>query len=376
MFRLLLILPLLLAACSRNKADPEEIASIFARHSYAAADPASVKRAVASGKPALLRAVDPYAVILPPGTRLISDYPDYLIKASAGVMLWRAAAGLEIVNVFPGSPAAAAGLEAGDTLSGLDGKDCAAMRPENVNLALYGESGGTVAFKAVKKNGAALSGQLKRAQSSFPTVWGVMLPGERAGYLRISYFAASSAEAVKKKLEAFTAAEVRGVVIDLRHNDGGSLDALADTLALFAPGGKPVFKAVSLRPGYVKEFAAPKAGPFRGMKLAILTDSGTASRAEIFAAVLREWGGAFTAGGATAGNVSVTKNFKLKNGGALRLAVARLVTPAGTDLDGKGLAPDLAVDDPLEGDLAFAADYPPPLASADPVLQAALKKLK
>jgi carboxyl-terminal processing protease len=366
---------LLMAACSRNSADPDEVAAVFARHSFAPADPAAVKRAAASGKAELLRSIDPYAAILPPGGRVESDYPGHL-KASAGLTLWRIQAGLEVVTVFVPSPAAAAGLSAGDIIKKLGGADCTALTPQAADLALYGERGGVSDFEAVKKSGAPLSGQLKKDLTAMPSVWGFVIPGENAGYLRLSYFSENTAETVKKELEKLTAGGEKAVVLDLRHNYGGSLEALSATLALFASGPRVLFKAVSSRPGYSKDFAADKAGPFPGLKLALLTDNGTSSRAEIFAASLREAGRAFTAGGSTMGDVSVTKTFRLKRGGALRLTVARLVTPAGTDLEGKGLAPDVPVADPLEGDYAFSTDYPPPVASADPVLQAALQKLR
>jgi carboxyl-terminal processing protease len=375
-FFLSLVVPaLLLAGCSVHRADPEEVARIFAKHAYAEPDLAAVKRAAASGKAALLRSIDPYAAVLPPGLRPESDYPGQL-KASAGLTVWRVQGGLEVVKVLDASPAAAAGLAAGDQLLKLDGKACGAVNPEGADLALYGERGGEASFEAVRKGGTPLAGRLRKDLAAMPAAWGFMVPGEKIGYLRLAYFSSKTAAMVSKELTALTAAGAKTVVLDLRHNYGGSLDSLAETLALFFPQGKPLFRTVSRQPGYVKEFAAQKGGPFPALKLALLTDSATAARGEIFAASLKEEGRAFTAGGNTRGNVSITKIFRLKRGGALRLTVARLVTPAGTDLEGKGLAPDLPVEDPLEGDYAFVTDYPPPVASSDPVLAAAIKKLR
>ena len=375
MYRFLLLALIAAAGCSGNKADPEEVSKIFARHSCVEADPAVLRKAVESGKAALLRAIDPYAAVLPPGRRTEQDYPGAL-KASAGLVLWKTAAGLEAVEVYPGSPAAKAGIVPGDilkTLGGKAGQDLTA--PEAAGL-LSGRRGTEVQLDGEKKGGGPLSVTLKREIAGFPLVWGFLVPGEKTGYLRLASFSAKTPESVKKELEALTAAGARSVIIDLRHNYGGSLEALSETLALFAPGPKTLFKAVSRHPGYSSDFAAKKAGPFAGLKLALLTDSGTVSRAEIFAAALKEDGRAVTVGGYTAGNIAVTKTFRLSKGGALRLTVAKLVTPAGTDLSDKGLTPDLPVADPLDGEYAFTADFPPALASADPVILAALKKLK
>jgi carboxyl-terminal processing protease len=375
MYRFLLVLLVAAAGCSRNNADPEEVSKIFARHSYAEADPAAVSRAAASGKAALLRAIDPDAVIIPPGRRTEQDYPGVL-KASSGLSLWKTAAGLETVAVFPGSPAAAAGIAPGDVLKKLDGRPWQDLTAPELDGILAGRRGIEFTAEGEKKGGAPLTLTVKREISGFPLVWGFMVPGEKTGYLRLASFSAKTPEAVKKELETLAAAGARAVIIDLRHNYGGSLDALSETLALFAAGPKPLFKAVSRHPGYSSDFAAQRAGPFAGLKLALLTDNGTLSRAEVFAASLKEAGRAFTAGGFTAGNVAVTKTFRLNKGGKLRLTVAKLVTPAGTDLSDKGLAPDVPVEDPLDVEYAFAADFPPALASADPVIQAALKKLK
>lgn len=366
---------LFIAGCSRHKADPQEIADIFARHSCAEADPAVVMKAAGSGKAGLLRTIDPYAAILAGNRRPENDYP-ISQNAVSGLTLWKTAAGLEVVAVSSGSSAAAAGLAEGDTIKKLDGKDASGLVPEAVVKKISGRRGSAFAFEGEKKAGGQISGSVTLALGAMPAAWGFMVPGEKTAYLRLASFSEKTPEMARKTLDALVASGARAAVIDLRHSYGGSMESLSGTLALFAAGPKPLFKAVSRHPGYSREFAAKKAGPFAGLKLALLTDSATVSRAEIFAASLKEAGRAFTAGGTTAGNVAITKTFRLKKGGSLRLTVAKLATPAGADLSDKGVAPDVPVEDPLDGEYALTADFPPALASADPVIQAALKKLK
>jgi len=371
----LLIASVLVAAgCSRQGADPEELSRAFARHSYAAADPAAVKKAFEAGG-GELKTLDPHAEVIGPEQRILHDYP-VKAKAGAGLVLWRTPEGFSAVKVFAGSPADQAGLKDGDLVVKIGGKTAENAPPLDVLTALWGPKGGDFLYEAETKEGRALSGTLKRDFGGMPLVWGFLVPGTKIGYLRLVAFPDGTPARVKQELDALLHAGARSAVLDLRHNYGGSLDALAETLALFAPGPGTLFKAVSRHPGYSKDFTAAKAGPFAGLRLALLTNSHTISRAEVFAASLKEAGRAFTAGSGTAGDVSVTKTFRLSRGGALRLTVARLVTPAGTDLEGKGLAPDVPVEDPLDGEYAFSADFPPPLAGADPVLAAALKKLK
>ena len=375
MYRLLIASLLLAAGCYGDKADPEEIAKVFARHSFAADDPAAVKKAFGSGRASLIMPLDAYAAVLSPGERLVSDYP-VKTKAGAGLVLWRTPEGFSAVKVFDGSPAYQAGLRDGDLVVKLDGLNAENAPPASVLAALWGARGGEFRYEAETKEGRALAGTLKREFGGMPLVWSFMVPGSKTGYLRLASFSEGTPAQVKKELEALLRSGARAVIMDLRHSYGGPMGTLAQTLSLFAPGPGALFKAVSRHPGYCRDFAAPKAGPFAGLKLVLLTDSGTVSLAEVFAASLKEAGLAIVAGGNTAGNVSVTKTFRLSRGGALRITVARLVTPSGADLDGRGLAPDLPVADPLDGEYAFSADFPPALAGADPVIAEALKKLK
>lgn len=371
MYRFLIAALLLSAGCSRSGADPEELARIFLMHSHAEADPAAAAEAFRAGGDELAL-LDPHARVIGPGRRVMRDYP-VKTSAGAGLVLWRTAEGFLAVKVFQGSPAWEAGLRDGDLVVKLDGRTAADAPAPAVIQALYGERGGEFSFEAETREGRTLSGALKRSFGSLPLVWGFMVPGTDRAYVRLISFSGSAPARLKKELAALVKAGARSAVIDLRHNYGGSLEALAEALGLFAPRPGPVFRAVSRHKGYTKDFSAAAPGPFAGLKLVLLTDSGTVSKAEVFAASLKESGRAVTAGGKTPGDVSVTKTFKLSRGGALRLTVARLVTPGGLDLEGRGLPPDLPVKDPLDGEYAFAADFPPALAGADPVLAAALR---
>jgi len=371
MYRLLIAALLLAAGCSHDSADPEELAGIFLKHSYAEADAAAAQQAFREGGDALA-ALDAHAAVFGPGRRIMRDYP-VKTSAGAGLTLWRTKAGFVAVKVFSGSPAWEAGLRDGDLLVKIDGRTAADAAPADVMEALSGEKGGVFSFEAQTRDGRALSGALTRSFGAMPLAWGFMVPGTKYGYLRLISFSAGVPAQVKRELDALVKAGAQGAVLDLRHNYGGSLETLAETLGLFVARPGTLFRAVSRHQGYSKDFSAQKAGPYAGLKLVLLTDSGTVSRAEVFAASLREAGRAVTAGGKTPGDVSVTKTFRLSRGGSLRLTVARLVTPSGLDLEGKGLSPDIPVVDPLDGEYAFSASFPPALAGADPVLAAALK---
>lgn len=371
MYRLLIAALIFSAGCARNEADPEELSKIFLMHSFAAADPAAVGEAFRAGGEELAL-LDAHAALIGPGRRVMRDYP-VKTRAGAGLVLWRTGEGFLAVKVFAGSPAWEAGLRDGDLVVRIDGHTAADAPPAAVIAALSGDRGGEFSYEAETRGGRALAGTLKRDFGAVPLAWGFMVPGSNYAYLRLISFSAGAPARLRKELDALVKAGAKGAVIDLRHNYGGTLEALEEALGLFVARPGPVFRAVSRHEGYSKDFTAAKAGPFSGLKLVLLTDSGTVAKAEVFAASLKEAGRAVIVGGRTPGDVSVTKTFRLSRGGALRLTVARLVTPGGADLEGKGLAPDLPVKDPIDGEYAFSADFPPALAGADPVLAAALK---
>ena len=367
-----LFFPLLLfCACSKDTVDTPEIAAIFREHSYAECDPARLERGLNDSGLDALASFDPRAIFFHSGWRPELPRPGGG-KAGVGMVLWKAGGAALAVKVFPGSPADEAGIRAGDVISSVDGKAVSAMPDAVLGSALYGAPGGVFRFAGEKRSGGALNKSLRREFGGAPTVWGFNIPGTRKGYLRIISFSAKTSARIRCEMNDLLDGGASEIIIDLRHNYGGLLEELAASLELFAPGKGPVFRVVSRHPGYSRVYAAPGAGPFAGVKTVLLTDSGTLSRAEIFAAALREWRAAVIMGGASAGDVSVTRSFRLKDGGALRLTVARMLTAAGTDLEGAGLAPDMALDARPPGSQAPIGEFPPPVVSADPLLRRAV----
>ncbi|HNW44223.1 MAG TPA: S41 family peptidase [Elusimicrobiales bacterium] len=372
MYRFLFFsLALLVCGCKKAPSDPAEITWVFDRHSYAEYDLQRMEAGLARSGPPVLRSFDPYALFFPPSWRPAAS-PAAPGNANAGLVLWRQGAEAVAVRVFPRSPAETAGLKAGDVVAFLNGQAVAGLPENAIGSALYGSTGGAFAVKGTKRGGGAFEVTLKRDYGGMPTVWGFVIPGSKTGYLRIVNFAGKAAVRMKAEMNDLLDGGANRVIIDLRGNYGGSIDQLSSALALFAPRAGAVFKAVSRHAGYTKTFFADAPGPYAGLKVLLLTDSGTLSRAEIFAAALREWGGASVVGGATAGNISATRGFRLKSGAALRLTVARLLTPAGLDLDGKGLVPDVPAPCPPDVENGALREFPAAPASADQALLKAL----
>jgi carboxyl-terminal processing protease len=199
-----------------------------------------------------------------------------------------------------------------------------------------------------------------------------MIPGTKAGYMRAASFMTKASGRFKSSMNDLLDSGAKRIIIDLRGNKGGSLGELANVLGYFAPAAGTLYSSASRHAGYRKVFTTDGPGSFAGVKVVLLTDPDTVSRAEIFAATLREWGNAVIVGGTTAGNVAATRGFRLKSGAALRITVAKLQPPSGADLDGRGVEPDVKVAEATGGAAGGFTEYPPGLASFDPVIRKAL----
>lgn len=333
----LLLLFSALAACS-GKLPEQEVQKIFAGHSYYDYPPERVSAALKEGE-AGLAALDKRAAVLKERRPLKARPSEKNI--SSGLLLGERAGGLALLKVFAGSPAEAAGLRDGDAVLAVDG---AAPTPD----ALKSEIGRSTRFalRAQRAGGEPFEAAVTRTSFFFPQVFAFYDEPSRTAFLRLGlFYEGSSGEA----LAAAAAAAQRGaerLVIDLRDNPGGVPGEAAAVLKAFAAAPGPVLEVRSRHPGYSYLFAAEKRGPYAGLKLAALVNGGTAMAAEAFARALKETAGAVLVGEKTAGSVSVTRSFALGDGRGLRLTVARLFPPSGTDLEGAGAAPDYAVAGP------------------------------
>jgi carboxyl-terminal processing protease len=279
---------------------------------------------------------------------------------SAGIGVWlRMTDGRVVVaRVAPGSPAERAGIRVDDQLRAVDGRSTAGLSAPVVAAALRGAPGTVVAV--VTRRGTALRArQLVRAEIA-PA--GVAVDYETAGrggptVVRISIpaFTRGVGRQVRAAVnEADHAADAAGsgpagVVLDLRGNPGGLLDEAVETASAFLDGGAVV--SYTRRTGGSVRLDAVAAGDVR-VPLVVLVDGGTASAAEVVAGALQDRGRAVLVGSRTFGKGTVQEPRTLPDGSALELTVARYRTPAGRNLEGAGLEPDIQVAAGLPGPVA------------------------
>ena len=373
MRKIFFIFPLLsLLSCNSQKINPDEIVNIFKKHSYAETDFTALQRSLAGEGMLALAEIDPHAAIIDPKKRPERDYP-VPVSTGCGLLVFRKGGKTLAAKVFDGSNAFLAGIREGDTLLAIDGKEVSSLSDAQLNSLLFGSAGGGLTVKLEKKGGGASEVKLMRDFGFYPNVWGFVLPDADTGYIRIMTFSMKASAFLKKQLAAFKQSGVKELMIDVRHNSSGSLEELAGALGLFFEENKLLFKVASRHPGYTRDFAPHEAGAYAGMKIRILADSHTLSRAEIFAASLKETAGALIVGSVTAGDVSITKTFRLSDGRGLKLTVARMFPPSGLQLEGSGLTPDLETPEYGESE-GLGFDLPAVCLNVDPAFMKAVAK--
>jgi carboxyl-terminal processing protease len=191
-----------------------------------------------------------------------------------------------------------------------------------------------------------------------------MLPS-KVGYIQIYGFPENVAGQVKAGLDSLDRQGATAWVLDVRDNGGGSLDSVTQVASMFVPKGKLLYylyDANSQRTDYVADGSVRSRIP----PIAVLTNDGSGSGAEIFAAVLREQGVATLVGEKTAGCVGTGQMYSLPDGGGIQVTVAQLITGGGKILNRIGLQPDVASSMTVQ-DLT---------AGKDPQLQQAVQTLR
>jgi carboxyl-terminal processing protease len=278
-----------------------------------------------------------------------------------------------VISPLDGSPAMHAGIRAGDRIVAVDGKAIESAALADSVARIRGEPGTIVKLSIGRKSAAApLELAIERAMVSVHSVSYEMLePGY--GYLRISQFSETTGADTDQALGALqqlSAGRLRGIVLDLRNNPGGVLDAAVEVSDAFLERGIIVTaEGRALQASFKME--AESGDLAHGARIAVLVNEGSASAAEIVASALHDNGRATLFGRKTFGKGSVQTVLPLDDGQALKLTTSRYFTPAGISIQERGIMPDIALPDVAVPDGQHA-----PAAARDPDVHAAVEWLK
>ena len=275
-----------------------------------------------------------------------------------------------VVKPLRGSPADRAGLRPGDVLVEIDGRPIAAAGLDDAIDRMRGFPGSRVRL-AVTRDGEPepLRFELERSDVQVHTVQALALP-DRYGYLRISHFSDSTARDFARQLSGLQEeGRLTGLVLDLRGNPGGVLEAAVDVADALLDYGL-IVRAEGRTAESRFAMHATSGDLLQHSPLVVLVDRGSASGAEIAAAALRDHNRATLMGERTFGKGSVQTVMPLRGGQALKLTTSRYFTPSGVSIQDRGLDPDVALK--LEPQAQLAAGD----AARDPAVQAALQYLR
>ena len=320
----------------------EVIAHAMEKIRTSAVDPPSEKeltRAAVKGMVTeLKKSQDPYAAFYsPPGYRAFQEYTSGRFSG-IGVWLKERAGKLEIVSVLPRTPALKAGLRRGDVIRRVDGESVGAMSTDEAVGRIKGPSGSEVEL-AVLRSGELLELSLTRRSIDLPNVV-ARLQESGLGYIRLYGFARGAGRQLRDRVEKLRSTGAEGVILDLRDNGGGLFSEAIDVASVFIEDGD----IVTYKEGSdVETVYAAEGQAYEELPLVVLVNEGTASASEIVAGALQDRQRAILVGSTTYGKGSVQNVFPLPDASALKITTGAYLTPAGRDINGEGIEPDVEI---------------------------------
>ncbi|WP_440996704.1 S41 family peptidase [Arhodomonas sp. SL1] len=252
---------------------------------------------------------------------------------------------VKVIAPIDGTPADEAGIQAGDLIIRIDGQPAKDLSLDEAVHLMRGEPGTDITLSIMREDrDQPLEVTITRAVIQVESVKSRMLD-RRFGYLRISQFQNATSDDVIAAVEQLRGEAddgLRGLVLDLRNNPGGVLNAAVDVSDLFLTEGEVVSTRGRLDDSEMRFTATPN-DLLGGAPMVVLINAGSASASEIVAGALQDHGRAVVMGEKSFGKGSVQTIVPLQDGSAIKLTTARYYTPDGRSIQAEGIAPDVVV---------------------------------
>ena len=271
---------------------------------------------------------------------------------------------LTIQSPIPGSPAEKAGLRAGDVIVKINDKDMTGVDPEVARQQVLGPAGSVVHLTVARKGEEALlEFDVTRDKIVIKSATGKMLDNGIA-YIQVTTFGDKTSAELTQALTDVLAQNPKGIILDLRNNGGGYVQTAIEVASQFLDQGVVMYEQYG--DGNRTTYDVQPGGMATDIPMVVLINEGSASASEIVAGALQDYGRATLVGMTSYGKGSVQNWIPLSDDqGAVRVTVAKWLTPNGRTIHQKGLTPDVSV--PMTEE-----DY---LNKLDPQLDAAIETL-
>ncbi len=285
---------------------------------------------------------DPYTVFMPPQEAQIFKEDISGAFEGVGMELGLKEGNLVVVAPLKNSPAEKAGIKSGDIVLSIDGKATEGMAVDDAVKIIRGKKGTTVKLSIMRAGSEPMLIPIVRDTISIP-VLNHYRRDDGIYVMELYSFSANSADLFRGALRDFFNSGSTKLILDLRGNPGGYLEAAVDMASYFLPVGDVVVTEDSKgkRDNAYHRSLGYNVFANRDLKMAILVDQGSASASEILAGALQQHNVAKLVGTRTFGKGSVQELLSLGGGAELKITIARWLTPNGTSISDGGLTPDI-----------------------------------
>jgi carboxyl-terminal processing protease len=288
---------------------------------------------------------DPYAELIEP--KAAQNFSNTFSGKTGVVGLYTANKANQVVIsiVYPNGSAEKAGIRTGDVIIAIDEEILGPQtNSSETGLLLRGVPGSVVKLK-IQRDAQVREYHLVRKEQEFVT--SRMLP-ERIGYISLSAYNQTASLQMKKALAGIVEQKPVGIIWDLRHNEGGDMQAAQEILSYFVKDG--LLFTAQLTHGRTVEFRAKGEAMAADIPLVVLMDKTTYSAAETSAAAIAESGRGKTIGSTSYGKGVIQATIPLPNDAMLQMTVAKWISPSGKWYHGQGVSPQIEIHDDPETD--------------------------
>ncbi|HCB40253.1 MAG TPA: peptidase S41 [Gammaproteobacteria bacterium] len=321
-------------------------ADVFDRIKQAYVEEVDDKTLLENAIQGMLTELDPHSAYLKP-----EAYQDLQINTTGefgglGIEVGMEDGFVKVITPIDDTPAKKAGVEAGDLIIKLDSTPVKGLSLGEAVKLMRGKPGSDIVLTIIRAGiDKPLEITVTRAVIQVQSVRGRLLQKDY-GYVRLSQFQINTGADMLKLLEKLRKendADLKGLVLDLRNNPGGVLQAAVDVSDAFIDDGLVVYTSGRLPDSDMKFRAAP-GDELKGVPIVVLVNGGSASASEIVAGALQDHSRAVIMGTTTFGKGSVQTVLPLHNNRALKLTTARYYTPGGRSIQAQGIEPDIVVE--------------------------------